>query len=305
MLPVRGQRARAVSELSMTKPSDFSPTEALEVNNGADTKSSSATRWILRAVGAGVLVFGWLAISLHDFGGAMFIVDTVIFLAMAAYAFTAAAVSRRDAVIEERKLRLRLLVHNMELENMSMRDELTQLFNRRYLFERLEREFETAKGFQRPLAFIAIDLKSLSHFNSTYGYAVGDQLLAAFGRLLTDRTRATDIPARMSGSRFSVILSDTSKRGAYTMVERLTEAFADTPLMDDSRPDSAVVVSFGVSGYPWGDDTMDGIVGQAEADMATQSGAPIAGGEDLADGHESADEIPAVFVKVGDASEDS
>ena len=102
-----------------------------------------------------------------------------------------------------------------------MRDELTQLFSRRYLFERLEQELHTAEGSQRPLAFIAIELKPVNHINHTYGYAVGDQLLVAFGQLLMDTTRATDIPARMNGNKFGVILPDTSKRGADTMIERL------------------------------------------------------------------------------------
>jgi diguanylate cyclase (GGDEF)-like protein len=288
----------------MTKPSDFSPAEALEVRNSADARRSRRTIWLLRVLGAGILLFGWLAVSLHEFGRAMFIVDTVVFLAMALYAFTAAAVSRRDAVVEERKLRLRLLVHNMELENMAMRDELTQLFNRRYLFERLEREFETAKGFQRPLAFIAIHVKSIGHFNDTYGYAGGDQLLAAFGQLLMDCTRATDIPARMGGSKFGIILPDTSKRGAYTMIERLVQSLAATPLMDDSRLDTAVV-AFGVSGYPWGSDTMDGVVRQAEAEMAVHSSASDAGGDGSVFDEGPTEGVPAVFRKADDVPETS
>ena len=256
----------------MTKPSDFRPVEALEVSTSSDAKQSRGTRWMLRIVGAGVLLVGWLAVSLQDIGQIAFLVNTIVFLAMALYAFTAAAALRSDAVKEERRLRLHLLVHNMELESSSMRDDLTQLFNRRYLFERLEQELRTAEGFQRPLAFIAIELKPVNHVNRTYGYAVGDQLLVAFGQLLIDTTRATDIPARMTGSNFGVILPDTSKRGAYTMIERLVRSIAATPLMADAELEPAIVASFGVSGYPWGSDTVDAIVQQAESEIAAQSG---------------------------------
>jgi diguanylate cyclase (GGDEF)-like protein len=256
----------------MTKPSDFSPAEALEVSTSSDAKQSRGTRWMLRIVGAGVLLVGWLAVSLQDIGQIAFVVDTIVFLAMALYAFTAAAALRSDAVKEERRLRLRLLVHNMELESISMRDELTQLFNRRYLFERLEQELHTAEGSQRPLAFIAIELKPVNHVNRTYGYAVGDQLLVAFGQLLMDTTRATDIPARMTGNKFGVILPDTSKRDAYTMIERLVRSIAATPLMEDAGLEPAIVASFGVSGYPWGSDTIDAIVQQAESAIAAQPG---------------------------------
>ena len=256
----------------MTKPSDFSPVEALEASTSSDAKQSRGSRWMLGIVGAGVLLVGWLAVSLQNIGQTAFIIDTIVFLAMAMSAVTAAAVLRSDAVKEERRLRLRLLVHNMELESISTRDELTQLFNRRYLFERLEQELHTAKGFHRPLAFIAIELKSVKHINYAYGYAVGDQLLAAFGQLLMDTTRATDIPARMNGNKFGVILTDTSKRGSYTMIERLVRSIATTPLMEDAGVEPAIVASFGVSGYPWGSDTIDAIIQQAESEIAAQSG---------------------------------
>jgi diguanylate cyclase (GGDEF)-like protein len=248
----------------MTKPSDFSPSEALEVKSSGSAKRSLRTRWLLRAAGAVVLILGWLAVSLNDLGERMFFVDTAVFLAAGLYAFTAAAGSRREAVKEEKRLRLRLLVHNMELENMAIRDKLTQLFNRRYLFERLERELQTAKGFQRPLAFITIEVTSLDHINHTYGYAAGDQMLAAFGRFLLEFTRATDVPARMSGNKFGIILPDASKRGAHTIVERLTQSLAALPLLEERGLNTAVTVSFGVCGYPWGGDTVDVIMQQAE-----------------------------------------
>ncbi len=255
----------------MTKPSDFSPSEALEVRSSGTVKGSLRTRWLLRAVGAVVLILGWLAVSLNDFGETVFFVDTAVFLSAAIYAFTAAALSRREAVREEKRLRLRLLVHNMELENMAIRDELSQLFNRRYLFERLERELQTAKGFQRPLAFITIQVTSLDHVNRTYGYAAGDELLGAFGRFLLEFTRATDVPARMSGDKFGIILPDTSKRGAHTMVDRLTQSLAALPLLEERGLSTVVTVSFGVCGYPWAGDTVDAIVRQAE----TEAGATV------------------------------
>lgn len=274
----------------MTKPSDFSPSEALEVRNSGSAKGALRIRWLLRTIGAVVLVLGWLAISLSDLGETMFFVDTAVFLAAALYAFTAAAVSRREAVREEKKLRLRLLVHNMEMENMAIRDELTQLFNRRYLFERLERELQTAEGFQRPLAFITVEVTSLDHINHTYGYAAGDQVLAAFGRFLLQFTRATDIPARMSGNKFGIILPDTSKRGAHTMVERLTQALAAMPLLEERGLGAAVTVSFGVYGYPWCGDSVDTIMQQVE--MKTGVVADV-------NGEEQPVEIPPPFRQSG------
>ena len=272
----------------MTKPSDFSPAAALEMKDSAAAKEPRRARWLLRGLGVAVLGLGWAAVSLRDVGTGAFIVDSVVFVAMALYASTAAAVSRIHAVSEERKIRLGLLVHNMELENMSMRDELTQLFNRRYLFDRLGRELDTARGFERPLGYIAMELRSLTHLNDTYGYDAGDQVLAAFGRFLMDCTRASDIPARVSGNKFGVILPDTSKRGAYTMVERLAQSISTSPLIGDVRLDGALVVSFGVSGYPWGADTTGAVIRQAEIEMDAESKA-----------QEAADGIPAASAPIG------
>jgi diguanylate cyclase (GGDEF)-like protein len=282
----------------MTKPSDFSPAAALEMKDSPAAKESRRARWLLRGVGVAVLGVGWAAVSLRDVGTGAFIVDSVVFVAMALYAFTAAAVSRIHAVSEERKIRLGLLVHNLELENMSMRDELTQVFNRRYLFDRLGREVDTAKGFERPLAYIAMEVRSLAHLNDTYGYEAGDEILAAFGRFLMDCTRASDIPARASGNKFGVILPDTSKRGAYTMVERLAQSMSTSPLIGDAKLDGALIVSFGVSGFPWGADSAGAIIQQAEIEMASQT--TDLAGADLAAVEEP--EVPAVFRKVGEAT---
>ncbi len=76
----------------------------------------------------------------------------------------------------------------------------------------------------------------------------------------------------MTGNKFGVILPDTSKRGAYTMIERLDRSIATTPLTEDAKLEPAIVASFGVSGYPWGSDTIDAIVQQAENEIAAQSG---------------------------------
>ena len=89
-------------------------------------------------------------------------------------------------------------------------------------------------------------------------------MLAAFGQFLLEFTRSTDVPARMSGNRFGIILPDTSKRGAHTMVERLTQSLAALAMLEERGLSTAVTVSFGVCGYPWGGDTVDAIVRQAE-----------------------------------------
>lgn len=253
----------------MTKPNDFSPSEALEVKTPDAPKESRRLRWALHVAGACLLVMGWLAVSLHDWGQRAFIFNTLVFIALGLYMYAAAAFSQKRAVGEEKRLRLRLMVHNMELEHLAIKDELANVFNRQYLFERLERDLETAKGFQRPLALIAVKIDSLGEINHRHGYATGDRLLAAFGEFLLESTRATDIPASMDGGKFAIILPDTSKRGAYTMLDRLISSLSTQSLAAKSGIDEAIQVSFGVSGYPWGGETADDIVRRAEEDLTS------------------------------------
>ncbi len=251
----------------MTKPSDYSPSEAIQVNSAGDSRRLNRRIWTLRIAGGIFLVAGWLAVSFHNRSSVDLILVTLIFAVLGAYAFLAAAFARRVSVNLEKKLRLQLLVHNMELENMAMRDDLTQLFNRRYLFDRLERELQTAKGLQRPLALITLDVDSLKAVNDTYGHLMGDKALASLGTLLLDHTRATDVPARIGGDEFAVILPDTSKRGACIMMERLMRAMEKTNIIDEEGLTLRLSASLGMSGYPWAGDAVDTIVRDADASM--------------------------------------
>jgi diguanylate cyclase (GGDEF)-like protein len=160
----------------------------------------------------------------------------------------------------------------MELENMAMQDDLTQLFNRRYLFERLERELETAKAFKRPLSVIVIDLDLMKQVNDNFGHRVGDELLSSFGRFLLDHTRASDVPARTGGDEFAIILPDTSDKAALALRGRLAKRLENIDLIERDSVNVKVTASFGVSSYPSSGDTVDEIMQKADIDMYTEKG---------------------------------
>ena len=253
-------------------------------------------RWFLRGTGAALLGAGWIIVSFV--GGP--IVSAVVFAALATYAYVAAAVSRRTSVDDEKRLRMELLVHNMELEKLASKDDLTQLYNRSYFLERLERELKTAEGFDRPVSVLLIDIDDMKGINAAHGQKVGDAVLKEFGRFLLAQTRASDLPARVDGDCFAVILPDTAGDGADIMIERLKTALPGKAMYDDGRSTIEVSVSLGVAGYPWSSQTLDEILREAElaatADRSARGATfqPAAG-----------ETVPAVFRKAieGEAGE--
>jgi diguanylate cyclase (GGDEF)-like protein len=201
----------------------------------------------------------------------------------------------------EKRLRLDLLVHNMELENMAMRDDLTRLFNRRYFFERLERELETARGFQRPVSVLLVDVDQLKAVNDTYGHTTGDEVLANFGQFLLSQTRASDVPARIGGDEFAIILPIPRERGEV-MINRIQKALESTDLIDQAELTLRLSASLGLSGFPWGGDTVDAIMLQADASMyadkrARRQLAPTSPAPDMPP------EVPSIYRKTKETTD--
>ena len=219
----------------------------------------------------------------------------MVFVTLSTYAYVAAATSRRTSVDDEKRLRMELLVHNMELEKLASKDDLTQLYNRRYFVERLERELKTALGFGRPVSVLLIDIDDMKGINASHGHRIGDKVLAEFGRFLLAQTRASDLPARIDGDCFAVILPDTADDGADIMIERLTAALPGKAMYDDGTMTIEVSVSLGVAGYPWSSQTLDEILREAElATAANRHGKGVSGRLD------EAETVPAIFRKAID-----
>jgi diguanylate cyclase (GGDEF)-like protein len=189
------------------------------------------------------------------------------FAALEVLGFASLYVSRRRLEESQRRYQARLFIRNLELRDMAMRDDLTQLFNRRYFYSRLERELEQARNFQRPLAVAVLDVDGLKGVNDTCGHKTGDLLLATVGRLLVQHTRTCDVPARIGGDEFGIIMPETDKSGAFAVANRLQRGLESASIFEESGKRLKLNLSLGLSGYPWGGDDVDAIVQWADTYM--------------------------------------
>ena len=115
-----------------------------------------------------------------------------------------------------------------DLYKMAFLDPVTNMFNRRYIMQRLEEEITRCKRQGNPLTVIAIDLDCFKHINDEHGHAVGDRILMIFGEQLKRATRGSDVAARYGGDEFLAILPDCNIEQVRRVLNRLNGIFVDT-----------------------------------------------------------------------------
>ncbi len=136
------------------------------------------------------------------------------------------------------------------MRNLSIRDPLTDLFNRRYMEEALAQELHRTRRNGAQLAVIMIDIDHFKQFNDNFGHDAGDAVLRILGEFLKKHVRGSDIACRYGGEEFILILSPTTAEGARQRAEKIRAGASGLSVQHANRDLGAITLSLGVAIYP-------------------------------------------------------
>ncbi len=136
------------------------------------------------------------------------------------------------------------------LERLAIRDELTGLYNYRYLQSRLSEEFKRAERYREPLSCAMLDIDHFKTFNDRFGHDVGDRVLQTVAQRLTESVREVDVVARYGGEEFLLVLPSTHLAGALTVADRVWRTIGKNVFEIGEGRTEPITASIGVALYP-------------------------------------------------------
>jgi diguanylate cyclase (GGDEF)-like protein/PAS domain S-box-containing protein len=155
--------------------------------------------------------------------------------------------------------------------HLAFTDNLTGLYNRRYLLDQLDRDFARANRNGSPLSLVMMDLDGLKVINDRFGHNEGDVVLKKLGRILKQNTRASDIAARWGGDEFVLLAPDTDSKGTYIIGERIRSQLEHCRLKLVGE-EISISVSVGIASYPLHSSGVTELIKRADEAMYNAKG---------------------------------
>ncbi len=146
----------------------------------------------------------------------------------------------------------KVMKYKNNLKTIAITDELTGLYNRKYLHSRLDAEISRAKRYSTSLSCVLIDIDFFKTVNDMYGYDWGDVLLKKIAQMLEALIRKEDILTRYGDEEFILVLPNTSEEQAFIFAERFRrdiEKMEFIPASEEER--HPITISGGISAYPF------------------------------------------------------
>jgi diguanylate cyclase (GGDEF)-like protein len=202
---------------------------------------------------AGYAIFAWLNFE-TEANAADVVVAVVLFLG-ACFVLGIAQLSRQTAAD---------ILRIATLERDVFTDDLTGLFNRRYLSARLGEEVAKARRYSSDLSAIMVDLDHFKAVNDTYGHQTGDEVLRSVSVVVSQTIRSSDIAVRYGGEEILIVVTNTDIHGAAYLAERLRSNIAALQVRVGASEFVRISVSIGVSSLSRKDDQTDSLVKRAD-----------------------------------------
>jgi len=138
---------------------------------------------------------------------------------------------------------------NEELNDMSHRDPLTQIFNRRYFAEQSEKIKSYSQRNSIAFSIITLDIDKFKDINDAHGHLVGDEVIIKVAKSIEKEVRESDIVARFGGEEFVMLLQDCDIKNAYKVAEKTRKKIENTSVEMDSGEKVKFTVSLGVAQF--------------------------------------------------------
>lgn len=148
-----------------------------------------------------------------------------------------------------RKTEQELRESEQRYRELSILDDLTQLYNSRHFYYQLKIELDRSNRYAQPLTLLLLDIDNFKAFNDAYGHVEGDQVLIRLGRVLKRCLRETDFAYRYGGEEFTVLLPMTTSEDGVVTAERIRGEFKQETFVPAPDPGVHMTVSIGLAQY--------------------------------------------------------
>jgi diguanylate cyclase (GGDEF)-like protein len=165
-------------------------------------------------------------------------------------------------------LALKASIDQGALGRFSEVDEITWLYNRRYLLDTLSQEIVRAHRYNRPLSVVLLDIDGFTAFNDSYGPSMGDKLLRSVAMILSTALMEPEIAARYGNDEFALLLPESSRASAVALTSKLLAQVGQVTVFGGSGPPEPVTATVAIVCYPEDGESREELITTAEAGLS-------------------------------------
>ncbi len=158
-------------------------------------------------------------------------------------------------------------ITHYKTKELTIKDDLTEAYNRRYFEQYLEEEFSRARRYNSHLSLIFLDVDNLKDVNLKYGHLIGSKTLQEIAHRVILTVRGIDKVVRYGGDEFCIVLPETDAQGAYQVAERIRNIISGLPFSINENAVVTLTGSFGIACFPDHAVSKEELVRQADRAM--------------------------------------